>query len=334
MKNVRAARLKQLVNQFTGKRILVLGDVMLDRYIWGKVSRVSPEAPIPVVHVQRENSLPGGAANVANNLRALGGKVILAGVLGKDSMGETMLAMLKQEGVNTELLLRDASRPTITKTRVIAHSQQVVRIDREKSEPLLPRLAGRMLRGLEHWIPRVDGVIVSDYNKGLLTEKLAQGVIDLARKHGKIITGDPKPENIRKFRRVTLISPNHSEAEKAAGFAITDLERLLQAGKKILSDLECEAVLITRGEEGMSLFEKDGSVSHVPTVAQEVYDVSGAGDTVISTLTLALAAGGNFREAAVAANCAAGITVGEVGVATTTPEQLKRRIGEEPWKLS
>jgi D-beta-D-heptose 7-phosphate kinase/D-beta-D-heptose 1-phosphate adenosyltransferase len=215
---------------------------------------------------------------------------------------------------------------------VIAHSQQVVRIDRESHGQVKGKVLSDLLERLAGWMKRVDAVILSDYNKGLLTEAFAAGVISLARQYGRIITGDPKPENILKFKDVTLISPNQSEAEKAAGMRIVSQKSLIQAGRRILHDLRCEAVLITRGEAGMSLFEQGGHISHIPTVAQEVYDVSGAGDTVISALTLGLAAGGNFREAAVAANCAAGITVGEVGVATTTQAELKRRIAEEPWK--
>ncbi|MCK5243339.1 D-glycero-beta-D-manno-heptose-7-phosphate kinase [bacterium] len=332
MKRVRASRLKQLVNKFANKKILVIGDIMLDEYIWGKVSRISPEAPIPVVHVNKENALPGGAANVANNIVALGGKVILAGIIGKDAMGTRVLSLLKKEGVNTDCIIQDRSRPTITKTRVLAHSQQVVRIDRESPGQIRSKVINELLERYAKWIKRVDAVIISDYNKGLLTETLAQNVIHLARQHKRIISGDPKPQNIYKFKGVTLISPNQSEASLAAKQEITNRSTLIKAGKIILKDLQCEAVLITCGEEGMSLFEKNEGISHIHTVAQEVYDVSGAGDTVISTLTLALTAGGNFREAAVAANCAAGITVGEVGVATTTQTELKRRIGEEPWK--
>ncbi len=332
MKNVQAGKLKKLVDKFSGRKILVLGDIMLDEYVWGKVSRISPEAPIPVVHVQKESVMPGGAANVANNICALGGRVVLAGVIGNDGMADRMISLLKKEGVNTNLLLRDSSRPTITKTRVIAHSQQVVRIDREDSMELSAKLAADLLQRLASWIKRVEAVIISDYNKGLLTAPLVQGVIALARRYGKIILVDPKPGNIHKFKGVTLISPNQSEAEQAAGISVVNRASLHKAGRNILQDLGCEAVLITRGEEGMSLFEQDGPISHIPTVAQEVYDVSGAGDTVVSTLALALAAGGNFREAAVAANCAAGITVGEVGVATTTQAELKRRIGQAPWK--
>jgi D-beta-D-heptose 7-phosphate kinase/D-beta-D-heptose 1-phosphate adenosyltransferase len=332
MNNVKAAHLKKLIDRFTGKKVLVLGDVMLDEYIWGKVSRISPEAPIPVVHVQRENALPGGAANVANNLRSLGGQVLLAGVVGTDDAARRMTAILKKEGVGTDLLIRDASRPTITKTRVIAHSQQVVRIDREDSMEVSRKVVVQLLEGIERRIKSVDAVIISDYNKGLLTDTLAQGVITLAQKYGKPVTGDPKPENIAKFKHVDLISPNQMEAEKASGIRISNRASLHAAGQAILDMLHCQAVLITRGEEGMSLFEQGGHVSHIPTVAREVYDVSGAGDTVISTLTLCLAAGGNFREAAVAANCAAGITVAEVGVATTTQTELKKRIAEEPWK--
>ncbi len=332
MKNVQAGKLKKLVDKFSGRKILVLGDIMLDEYVWGKVSRISPEAPIPVVHVQKESVMPGGAANVANNICALGGQVVLAGVIGNDGMADRMISLLKKEGVNTNLLLRDSSRPTITKTRVIAHSQQVVRIDREDSMEVSAKLAADLLSRLAARIKRVEAVIISDYNKGLLTAALVQGVIALARRYGKIILVDPKPGNIHKFKGVTLISPNQSEAEQAAGISVLNRASLDKAGRNILQDLGCEAVLITRGEEGMSLFEQGGSISHIPTVAQEVYDVSGAGDTVISTLTLALAAGGNFREAAVAANCAAGITVGEVGVATTNQAELKRRIGQAPWK--
>jgi D-beta-D-heptose 7-phosphate kinase/D-beta-D-heptose 1-phosphate adenosyltransferase len=332
MKNVEVGKLKKLVNGFSGRKILVLGDIMLDEYIWGRVSRISPEAPIPVVHVQKESVMPGGAANVANNICALGGRVVLGGVIGNDSMADRMISVLKKEGVNTNLLLRDRSRPTITKTRVIAHSQQVVRIDREDSLEVSAKLVADLLSRLVSWIRRVEAVIISDYNKGLLTTTLVQEVIALARRYGKIIMVDPKPGNIHKFKGVTMISPNQSEAEQAAGISVVNRASLHKAGRKILKDLGCEALLITRGEEGMSLFEQDGPVSHIPTVAQEVYDVSGAGDTVISTLTLALAAGGNFREAAVAANCAAGITVGEVGVATTNQAELKRRIGQAPWK--
>lgn len=332
MQNVKASKLKKLVDKFGDQRILVLGDVMLDEYIWGKVSRISPEAPIPVVHVQKESALPGGAANVANNIRALGGKVVLAGIIGADATGAKLAELLRREGVNTDLLIRDASRPTITKTRVIAHNQQVVRIDREDAVEMKTKIVGQLLDRLAAWMKRVDAVIISDYNKGLLTEALAQGVIALARTHGRVVTGDPKPTNVHKFKHATLISPNQHEAEQAAGLKIGSQASLHAAGVKILGALQCEAVLITRGEEGMSLFERGGHISHIPTVAQEVFDVSGAGDTVISTLTLGLAAGGNFREASVAANCAAGITVGEVGVATTTQAELKRRIGEEPWK--
>ncbi|MCD4813854.1 D-glycero-beta-D-manno-heptose-7-phosphate kinase [bacterium] len=332
MKQVQAAHLKRLVNKFSNKKILVVGDVMLDEYIWGSVSRISPEAPIPVVHVNKESALPGGAANVAKNITALGGKVILAGVVGRDATGHRIKALLKKEGVNTDLILEDRSRPTITKTRVIAHSQQVVRIDRESAGNLRPAIITEILTKIAKLMKQVDGVIISDYNKGLLTESLSQGVISLARQYNKVITGDPKPQNIFKFRGVTLISPNQSEASIAAAMPITNRASLLKAGKKMLESLQCEAVLITRGEEGMSLFEAKSGTSHIHTVAQEVYDVSGAGDTVISALTLALASGGSFKEAAVAANCAAGITVGEVGVATTTQAELKKRIGEEPWK--
>jgi D-beta-D-heptose 7-phosphate kinase/D-beta-D-heptose 1-phosphate adenosyltransferase len=332
MKQVGARALKHLVDKFSGQRIMVIGDVMLDEYIWGKVSRISPEAPIPVVHVQKENALPGGAANVANNIIALGGKVFLAGLLGKDANAAKIKRLLKAEGVDTGLLLTDQNRPTITKTRVIAHSQHVVRIDREIHRPISEKMEERLIGAILERMAEMDAVILSDYNKGLLTPKLMSSVIGHARKRNLIITGDPKPENIMLFSGATLISPNQSEAERSVHIKIDNEKKLLAAGQKLLEMLGSEAILITRGEEGMSLFERGGKVSHVPTVAREVFDVSGAGDTVISTLTLALAGGGSFQEAAVAANCAAGITVAEIGVATTTQTELKARIEEEPWK--
>ncbi len=334
MRNVKAARLKRLVQGFSGKTILVVGDIMLDRYIWGKVERISPEAPIPVVHVQRESDLAGGAANVANNLCALGGQVLLAGVIGQDGQGTEILRLLRREGVATKLIVQDSGRPTISKTRVIAHSQQVVRIDHENPHPIDAELEKTLLKKIKTAIPKVDAVILSDYNKGLLTPSLCAEVIAMANHYHKIITGDPKPENIGNFVGLTLISPNQMEAEKASQMKIKDRHSLKVAGQRLLEQLNCEAILITRGEEGMALFERQAGFSDIHTVAREVYDVSGAGDTVISTLTLALASGANFKEAAVAANCAAGITVAEVGVATTNQKELSKRIGEEPWKSS
>ncbi len=334
MRNVKATRLKRLVQGFGGRTILVVGDIMLDRYIWGKVERISPEAPIPVVHVQRESDLAGGAANVANNIRALGGQVLMAGVIGQDGQGKEIVRLLRHERVDTKLIMQDDGRPTISKTRVIAHSQQVVRIDHENPRPINADLEEALLKKIKTIIPKVDAIILSDYNKGLLTPLLCAEVIALAKKYHKIITGDPKPDNIGNFKGLTLISPNQTETEKASRIKIVDQRSLRAAGQRLLEQLDCEAILVTRGEEGMALFEKQAGFSDIHTVAQEVYDVSGAGDTVISTLTLALAGGANFKEAAVAANCAAGITVGEIGVATTNQKELTQRIGEEPWKSS
>lgn len=327
------ARLRALLKRFQGTRLLVVGDLILDEFIWGKVDRISPEAPVPVVWVERESAMPGGAANVASNVRALGGQVRLLGLVGQDSSGQRLTRELENRGISSCDILVDPTRPTTAKTRVIAHHQQVVRIDREQVHRLGPPLLKRLVEKARGAIPLIQGVIIEDYGKGLVSAELLRPVVELAKRHGKVITVDPKEEHFSTYRGVTALTPNKKEAALAAKMPITDEKSLIEAGRKILEELKPEVLLITRGEEGMSLFSRDGNKPiRIPTVAREVFDVSGAGDTVIAAFTLARAAGASFLEAAVISNAAAGVVVGKVGVATCSPEELIRQMFDRPVK--
>ncbi len=323
MKNISKAVLKKAIKKFRNKRILVVGDLMLDSYVWGTVSRISPEAPIPVVDVNKEESKPGGAANVILNLLSLGAKVFAAGIVGSDDEAEVLMSSLKKDGVNTSAVLVDKKRPTTVKTRVIAHNQQVVRIDREHKTDISPATAKAIIAAVKKELKTIDAIIFSDYDKGLLTKELVEGIMAIAK--GKIVTVDPKPSNVEIFRDITLISPNKKEASEAAGMAITSENDVLLASKILKDITNAEAILITRGEEGMSLYMNDG-IHTIPTMAREVFDVTGAGDTVISVVTLALTAGASFEEACSLSNIAAGEVVAEVGVVTLTPKELEAAV--------
>lgn len=314
---------RNIIRKFKNTRILVIGDLVLDRYIWGKVSRISPEAPVPVVEVIDDNFMLGGAANVANNIVALGGEVTVAGVAGKDRAGQVMRQLLEDRGIGYEIF--EDSRPTTIKTRVIAHSQQVVRFDREERKGI----SGAVLKNIVSFIRRAvhehDAVIISDYKKGLVSRALIREILKATRHNGKFSAVDPKVGHFHFYKGIGLITPNVMEASQGSGVEIKDEESLKKAGKALLNRLSCGAVLITRGEEGMSLFERD-NVTHIPTAARHVYDVTGAGDTVIASFTLAVASGATLREAAFIANHAAGIVVGEVGTAVVTQEKLRKSL--------
>ena len=318
----------KLVEQFKKTTLLVVGDIMIDEFIWGTVSRISPEAPVPVVAVKRENLLLGGAANVVHNVHALGGRALLAGLIGDDQLGEKIKKLLAEQKIGSEGLVVQAGRPTTVKTRVIAHSQQVVRFDRESREPISAQSQEDLLRYLDKNWASADGIIVSDYGKGLITPALMEFIMQRKRGKGKLVAVDPKINNFNLYTGATIVTPNRQEAEAAAGREIKDEASLMEVGRVLLERFASQAILITRGEEGMVLFEREGDVINVPTVAKEVYDVTGAGDTVISAMTLALAAGNDFPTAAVVANYAAGIVVGKVGTATVTPEELQKTIAE------
>lgn len=318
------AILRAWVPKLAGKSVLVIGDVMADHYVWGKVDRISPEAPIPVVHVTREDVKPGGAANVACNIAALGGKATLAGVVGDDAMAATLAAKLEALAIDPSGLFRDRDRPTILKTRIIAGHQQVVRVDHERLTPLGSVAQQRFIEACLLAVDKADAVLLSDYAKGALSEELCQAVIGRAKAQGKPVSVDPKPANIRFYRGASIVTPNLKEAQAIAGSDM-DNEVLVEAkGIEMRDKWRLDAVLITRGEHGMSLIPGGGAKPlHIPTRAQEVFDVTGAGDTVIATLTLGLAAGMPLADACALSNAAAGIVVGEVGVATVGPQRLQ-----------
>ncbi len=315
--------LKNLLNSFKRVRLLVIGDIILDRYIWGKVNRISPEAPVPIVEVTNDTFLLGGAANVANNIVSLGGMVTVAGVIGRDRAADVVRDLLKERNIDSALF--DDSRPTTIKTRVIAHNQQVVRFDKEDKATV----SGRVLKGITDYLRsslrEFDAVILSDYKKGVISKPLINEVLKITRSSKKFVAVDPKVGHFHLYRGVSVITPNLSEASHGSGVEIIDEDSLIRAGKSLLKKLACRAVLITRGEGGMSLFY-DNRVIHIPTVARHVYDVTGAGDTVIATFTLAHAAGATLEESALIANHAAGIVVGEVGTAAITPDKLRQSL--------
>ncbi|MBE0425104.1 MAG: D-glycero-beta-D-manno-heptose-7-phosphate kinase [Nitrospirae bacterium] len=314
----------KILNEFKKQKILIIGDIILDRYIWGKVSRISPEAPVPVVEVTDENYLLGGASNVANNIVSLGGQASIIGVAGNDRAGEILIKMLEEKGVKCGGVIC-SSRSTTVKTRVIAHNQQVVRFDREDNNQVDGKVFKAITDFIRHELPGHYAVIISDYKKGIVSSELVREVIRNSKPTNIFVAADPKVGHFHYYKNVSLITPNTNEASIASGIEIKDEKSLINAGKTLLKRTSCEAVLITRGEHGISLFRKD-EVVHIPTVARNVYDVTGAGDTVIAAFTIAYASGADMRDAAVIANHAAGIVVAQVGTAVVTQEQLRRSL--------
>jgi D-beta-D-heptose 7-phosphate kinase/D-beta-D-heptose 1-phosphate adenosyltransferase len=319
--------LKNAVKKFQAANILVIGDIIVDHFIWGTVSRISPEAPVPVVNVTKENLLLGGAANVLHNIYDLGGKATLCGLIGDDAMGDHLLKLLADLSSPASGVVRSKNRPTTLKTRVIAQNQQVVRFDREKKCCPSPESLDEIFRFLDRTLTTFDAVIISDYDKGMISLQLMDYLRDRANGGKKIpLIVDPKPTRPERFKGVTIVTPNHHEAELMANVVIEDENDLLNAAKTLQKMLNGEAILITRGEAGMALFEKDKPLLTIPTMAKEVYDVTGAGDTVIATLALGLAVGLGFAEAATIANLAAGIVVGKIGTATASTDELLQAI--------
>ncbi|MEK6776624.1 MAG: D-glycero-beta-D-manno-heptose-7-phosphate kinase [bacterium] len=313
--------IREILSKVKGRKILVVGDVMVDEYIWGKIERISPEAPIQVVDVQSENALLGGAANVVSNLTGLGARVYLAGVVGRDQKGEFLKERLQEQGVRTQGLVTDPGRPTSTKTRVMGQNQQLLRIDREYKAPLSGVSEDRLLQYVCRQVRDCDAVILSDYEKGVLTHGVLAGTIRSAREAKKIIVADPKGRDFSRYRGVTCLTPNRKEAEEACGWPVQSKRDILKAAKHLQKVLKSRACLITLGKDGMALLDrKDFTV--IPTVAREVYDVSGAGDTVIAVFTLVASSGYDLATAAVLANTAAGIVVGKVGAAKATPQEI------------
>jgi rfaE bifunctional protein kinase chain/domain len=330
MKKLSSSRLKELIDNFKNKRVAVLGDLMLDSYMWGTVRRISPEAPVPVVEVDSETVKLGGAANVANNIINLGAEVVPIGVVGKDSSGDQIRSLFEEIGVNTESIITDPDRPTTIKTRIIAHGQHVVRADIESKSDISRNVEDQLLTSFSNRLQNIDGVILQDYNKGVITSRIIKEVVKFCVQREVFTAVDPKFNNFFEFKEVDLLKPNRRETEEALGIKIYTDEDLKDAAQTLFERLRCNNIMITLGGSGMTLFPgPDQPPIHVPTNAAKIHDVSGAGDTVISTLVVSKVAGASLEEAMTLANYAAGIVCGEVGVVPIEHDRLAQEISKE-----
>ncbi|MFZ2640420.1 MAG: PfkB family carbohydrate kinase [Verrucomicrobiia bacterium] len=310
-------KMEKLLAEFRRRRVLVVGDVMIDQFLYGNVARISPEAPVPVVEVAREEWHPGGAANTARNVSSLGGGALLVGRVGTDAAADQLRRLLQEENVDARGLLRMKELPTIRKTRIIAQHQQICRVDRERCAPLTANEVARVIAFVQAQ-PKLDAIIVCDYGKGFVT----QPFLDAVKRLAPIVTLDPKPTRELRLDGLTAMTPNRQETLQLAGRPAGDSD-WRAAGDALLEKWRPKMLLSTLGEEGMCLFRRGKKRVHIPTVAREVYDVSGAGDTVIAAFTLALASGATPEEAAMISNYAAGVVVGKLGTATCKPEELR-----------
>lgn len=327
MNNIKRNRAKEIIEKAKGKQVAVVGDVMLDRFFWGSVTRVSPEAPVPVIDVEDETFHLGGAANVAKNLSSLGLKPILFGLIGDDNSGKLFKNIAEEYGISTDGLYSDSNRPTTVKTRIIGNNQHIARIDREERKPIDKQGEVFILNSLKsNW--DLKGIILEDYNKGVLSEQLIKDIIDFANDKSIPIFVDPKKDNFFSYKNVTLFKPNRKEAQVALENPMKSKEHIIDAGNKLLSSLNCDNVLITLGSEGMMLFEKDGTISSVPTYARKVSDVSGAGDTAIATIAATIAGEANLKEASALANYASGIVVEKPGIVSIEIDELLENLPE------
>ena len=319
-------RALEIIGRFPHAMVLVVGDLMIDHFIRGKVSRISPEAPVPVVEVESDYLLLGGSANVSHNIHAMGGRVCVSGVVGADKMGKKLISEFRKRQIDTRGVVVEANRPTTLKTRIVAHSQQVVRFDRESRQPVTADSIERMIAYVGTLRNELGAIVISDYGKGVITKALLDGIRELVRDRKIIICVDPKKSDFSLYEGCDIITPNHHEAGRAVGAERVSRENLIDVGTTLLSRYRYQALLITRGEEGMSLFEKNDRIHHTffPTQAREVFDVTGAGDTAIGVFALCMASGASFREAAFLANHAAGIVVGKVGTSTVSRAELIR----------
>jgi D-beta-D-heptose 7-phosphate kinase/D-beta-D-heptose 1-phosphate adenosyltransferase len=327
MRKLELRRLERLIDGFSRVRLLVVGDVVLDEYVWGEVERVSPEAPVPVVHVREETVVLGGAANAVRNVVALGGKAECCALVGEDSAGRRLIELLKELGVSPEGIVSVPGRPTTRKTRVVARSQQIVRYDRESADPPPAGAGRRLLAAVVAALPRVQGVVCEDYGKGVLTPRVAAAVMKASLAADVPVAVDPKAE-LTSWKGASLLKPNLREAEALSGVRIRSREDLSRAAAKLRRRIGGGSLVVTRGADGMSLFEADGPGVDVPGAAREVFDVQGAGDTAIAALALALRAGASLVEAAVIANAASAVVVAKVGTATASAEELKALLPE------
>lgn len=314
------------LENFKDKKILVIGDLILDKFIRGRVSRISPEAPVPIVEITDEQYMPGGAGNVVNNILALGAGVYIGSVIGSDIFGKQLIKILEELGADVTGILMDSNRPTSLKTRIIAEHQQVVRADLESKDEIPQSLVLKLVNWIKTIIEKVDGIVISDYGKGLITTELIENIIEVVKKKKIPVVVDPQVGHFFEYKDVTSITPNVKETESALKLNIENETALIEAGKRLIKELNCDSVLITRGEQGMSLFMRDGSIKHISAAAKEVYDVTGAGDTVASVFTLGLTAGLDFYYSAVLSNYASAVVVGKLGTATASLEEIRREI--------
>ena len=328
MHSLSESRVEELMSRWAGRCIAVVGDLMLDRYFWGSVQRVSPEAPVPVVDVEHETFHLGGASNVANNLRSLGASPLMLGVIGDDNSGKLLLDIVYGSGLATDGIVVDSSRPTTVKTRIIGNNQHIARLDREVKSPIGEDMVDRLLDVLQQRRADLAGIILQDYNKGVITPALIRRVIDFAVPHGIPVHVDPKFQNFFAYEGVTLFKPNRKETQDALGMSLQNDDDIERAGSILLERLRCDNVLITLGARGMMLFERTGTVASVNTKARHVADVSGAGDTVIATIAAAVAGGAGIREAAALANFAAGVVCAEPGIVPIEPQPLLKVVAE------
>ncbi len=320
--HIEQERVKELIRNTEGRRIAVVGDIMLDQYFWGSVSRISPEAPVPVVEVHAESIRLGGAANVAHNITALGAHPFLVGIVGNDGNGEMLSSLMTESGLPSDGIIVDDKRATTIKSRVIAHSQHVVRFDRETTADIDASIERHVIDRLRAAMSDIDAIILQDYNKGIFTKNVIGAIIRLANEHDLLITVDPKFNHFFEYKNVTVFKPNRRELEKAFGTKLQTDEEFCHYGIQLLKRIDAQNVLITRGRQGMTLIEKSGAVHHVPTRTRSVADVSGAGDTVIATLTAMLAAGAAIGEASAIANFAAGVVCEEIGIVPIDRDRL------------
>ncbi len=313
-----------IIANFPRSGVLVVGDVMVDHFIWGKVSRISPEAPVPVVDVQKDSVMLGGSANVLNTIYAMGGQVYVAGVIGADDIGKGLVRQLRERDIDTAGIIIEKGRPTTLKTRIVAHGQQVVRFDQESRKPIPKASSTKILAYVKSLRDKIGAIVISDYSKGVISRELIDGIKSIVADAKIFLCVDPKQSDFSIYAGVHVITPNHHEAQRAADMEIVNGDDLLKLGETLLAKYDFQALLVTRGEEGMSLFERGSKMAHTffPAQAKEVYDVTGAGDTVIGVLALALAAQANLKEATSLANHAAGIVVGKVGTSTVSREEL------------
>jgi rfaE bifunctional protein kinase chain/domain len=325
MQKITLERTKELIDSAVGKKIIVIGDVMLDRYFWGSVSRISPEAPVPVVDIENETFHLGGAANVASNLKSLGADVILCGLIGNDNSGKLFIDLTSEIGINPGGLYIDKERPTTVKTRIIGNNQQITRLDREKRDPITSDGAD-FIRNLIESIDNLSGVIFEDYNKGTITKEIINSINEICIRKNIMTFVDPKFDNFFEYKKPTVFKPNRKEAEQAINLSLKTKDNIITAGKTLIEKLEAENILLTLGSDGMMLFESNGDISSVPTKARQVADVSGAGDTAIATLSLFMTAGATIKEAATLANFASGYVCEIPGIVSITPNELLKSV--------